>query len=108
MIDLNAAHLEHVDIVLWLNGSPHTELQRTAFEQYMEHGGGWPGFHAAAYNDSDTRWQWLVQFLGGAVFYGNSWLPSPRASKCVTVLLTLDASNYPFKDTLTTGDVPVM
>jgi uncharacterized protein len=142
--DLNTARLEHVDVVLWLNDSPHTGQQRTAFEQYMERGGGWLGFHAAAYNDSDTRWPWFVSFLGGAVFYGNSWpplpatlrvddkaspvtrrlpphiespanewyswLPSPRANEDIKVLLTLDVSNYPlgFKDTLTSGDIPVV
>jgi type 1 glutamine amidotransferase len=39
-----------------------------------------------------------------------SWLPSPRESKDVRVLLTLDTSNYPlgFKDTLTSGDIPVV
>ena len=142
--DLNTKRLEHVDVVLWLNDSPHTNQERTAFEQYAGRGGGWLGFHASAYNDSDTHWPWFVQFLGGAVFYGNnwpplpatlrvddkaspvtrrlppqfvapanewySWMPSPRANKDVKVLLTLDTSNYPlgFKDTLTSGDIPVV
>jgi type 1 glutamine amidotransferase len=142
--DLNCTRLEHIDVVLWLNDSPHTDQQRTAFEQYMERGGRWLGFHAAAYNDSGTHWPWFVQFLGGAVFYGNSWpplpatlrvddkanpvtirlppqfeaptnewyswLPSPRTNKDIKVLLTLDSSNYPlgFKDTLTSGDIPVV
>jgi len=75
--DLNAERLKGVQIVLWLNDSAHTEQQRTAFEQYMEHGGGWLGFHFAAYNDSGTHWPWFVQFLGGAVFYGNNWPPLP-------------------------------
>ena len=43
---------------------PHAARQRAAFENYMEKGGGWIGFHAAAYNDSSTRWPWFVQFLG--------------------------------------------
>ena len=75
--DLNAQRLKPVQIVLWLNDSAHTPSQRAAFEQYMEHGGGWFGFHFAAYNDSGTHWPWFVQFLGGAVFYGNSWPPLP-------------------------------
>jgi type 1 glutamine amidotransferase len=142
--DLNAARLNHVDVILWLNDAPHTEQQRNAFQQYMESGGRWIGFHAAGYNDSGTHWPWFVKFLGGAVFYGNnwpplpatirvddkdspvtrrlpahfdspanewySWLPDPRANKDVKVLLTLDPSNYPlgFKDTLTSGDIPVV
>ena len=75
--DLNATKLEGVQLILWLNDSPHTPSQRAAFENYMEHGGGWMGFHAAAYNDESTGWPWFVNFLGGAVFYGNNWPPLP-------------------------------
>jgi type 1 glutamine amidotransferase len=75
--DLNADRLKPIQIVVWLNDSAHTAPQRAAFEQYVEHGGGWFGFHFAAYNDSGTHWPWYVQFLGGAVFYGNSWPPLP-------------------------------
>jgi uncharacterized protein len=75
--DLNATRLQGVQLILWLNDSPHTPSQRAAFENYMEHGGGWMGFHAAAYNDESTGWPWFVNFLGGAVFYGNNWPPLP-------------------------------
>ena len=75
--DLNPQRLKGVQVVMWLNDSAHTALQRAAFEQYMQHGGGWFGFHFAAYNDSGTHWPWFVQFLGGAVFYGNNWPPLP-------------------------------
>ena len=155
----NAAQKDHFDfetttnwdvslagyqLVLWLNDSPHTQAQRDAFQNYMDHGGAWLGFHAAGYNDKDTNWRWFVDFLGGAVFYSNNWpplpamlnvddpsdpvtahlpksftsptnewyiwKPSPRASKDVKVLVTFDPSNYPigFKDTLTSGDLPVV
>lgn len=75
--DLNASRLQGVQLILWLNDSPHTASQRAAFEGYMAHGGGWMGFHAAAYNDESTGWPWFVSFLGGAVFYGNNWPPLP-------------------------------
>lgn len=75
--DLNPQRLKQIQIVLWFNDSAHTPPQRAAFEQYMEHGGGWFGFHFSAYNDSGTHWPWFVQFLGGAVFYGNNWPPLP-------------------------------
>jgi type 1 glutamine amidotransferase len=75
--DLNDPSLSQYQVVLWLNGSPATETQRTNFQRYMEHGGGWLGFHAAGYNDESTHWPWYVDFLGGAVFYGNSWPPLP-------------------------------
>ncbi len=142
--DLNATNLANYQLILWLDDQPQTPPQRAAFEQYMEHGGGWLGFHIAAYNDSDTKWPWFVRFLGGGVFYGNnwpplpatlvvddpthplvqglpasfvsppnewySWQPVPRLNKDVKVLLTLAPSNYPLglKDTLVSGDVPVV
>jgi uncharacterized protein len=75
--DLNDEHLKTYQLVIWLNQSPIKPEQRSAFERYMERGGGWLGFHAAAYNDKDTNWPWFVDFLGGAVFYTNSWPPLP-------------------------------
>src|ERR1700727_2977282 len=39
--DLNADNLAHYQLILWLDDRAHTPAQRTAFEQYMEHGGGW-------------------------------------------------------------------
>ena len=75
--DLNATRLKNVQIVLWLDDFPHTAMQRAAFEEYMNHGGGWLGFHIAAYNDEGTKWPWFVNLLGGTVFYGNNWPPLP-------------------------------
>jgi len=75
--DLNETRLKGVQLVMWLNDSPHAVVQRAAFESYMEHGGGWMGFHAAAYNDESTGWPWFVQFMGGTVFFGNNWPPLP-------------------------------
>lgn len=69
--------LAEYDIQIWLNNAVHSEKERKAFEKYMEQGGGWMGFHAAAYNDKNTRWPWYVQFLGGGVFYCNNWPPQP-------------------------------
>jgi type 1 glutamine amidotransferase len=142
--DCNLARLRQFQLVLWLNDFPKNAAQRAAFEDYMEHGGAWLGFHVSAYNDQDTHWPWFVRFLGGAIFFGNSWpplpaklvindhahpvvtrlgatlsspdnewyiwKPSPRLSKDVKVLLTLDPSNYPIglKDTIVSGDLPVV
>lgn len=69
--------LKEYNIVIMLNNSPHGGAEREAFKQYMENGGGWLGFHAAAYNDRNTRWPWFVDFLGGGVFYCNNWPPQP-------------------------------
>jgi uncharacterized protein len=75
--DLNDERLKNCQLVIWLNESPSNSEQRRAFERYMEHGGAWLGFHAAAYNDKDTNWPWFVDFLGGAIFDTNSWPPLP-------------------------------
>lgn len=74
---LNETDLKKYQLVVWLNGSPANPEQRRSFQKYMETGGAWMGFHAAGYNDKDTNWPWFVDFLGGAVFYINSWPPLP-------------------------------
>jgi formylglycine-generating enzyme required for sulfatase activity len=71
----NDAYLSNYQVVVWLNDFPHDQPQRDSFRKYMEKGGGWFGFHVAGYNDNDTKWPWFVDFLGGGVFYSNSWPP---------------------------------
>lgn len=77
MADLNAAKLKDYQLVMMLNDFPHMQSQREAFKRYMENGGGWYGFHVAAYNDASTNWPWMLDFLGGGVFYRNNWPPMP-------------------------------
>jgi uncharacterized protein len=86
--DLSDERLKGYQLVVWLNESPAKSEQRGAFERYMQNGGAWLGFHAAAYNDQDTKWPWFVDFLGGAVFYINSWPPLPAR-------LLLDDRSHP-------------
>jgi len=86
--DMNAGKLAQYQLVVWLDDFPHTAPQRAAFEQYMEHGGGWLGFHIAAYNDASTKWPWFLSFLGGGVFYGNNWPPLPAT-------LVVDDEDHP-------------
>lgn len=80
--------LAEYNIQIWLNNSVHGDKERKAFEKYMENGGGWMGFHAAAYNDKNTRWPWFLQFLGGGMFYCNNWPPQP-------VLVEADTNEHP-------------
>lgn len=75
-------------VVIMPNRAPSGEEERKVFEQYMEQGGGWLGFHGAGYNDARTRWPWYVQFLGGGVFLCNNWPPQP-------VLVETDSSEHP-------------
>jgi uncharacterized protein len=86
--ELNSENLVHYQLIVWLDDFPHTLQQRVAFEHYMTHGGGWLGFHIAAYNDSSTHWPWLLEFLGGGVFYTNNWPPLPAT-------LTVDDTSHP-------------
>ena len=86
--DLNTANLTKYDLILWLNDSPHSGPQRKAFEEYMKHGGGWLGFHVAAYTDGETDWPWFTSFLGSAVFSNNSWPPLPA-------ILNVDDPSHP-------------
>ncbi|AEU36561.1 YVTN beta-propeller repeat-containing protein [Granulicella mallensis MP5ACTX8] len=74
--DMSSSHLKQYQVVLWLNDAPSTAMQRTAFQDYMEHGGAWLGFHVAGYMDSRATWPWFADFLG-TVFSGNSWPPLP-------------------------------
>jgi len=85
---LNDERLQACQLVIWLNESPTKAEQRSAFERYINHGGAWLGFHFAGYNDKDTNWPWFVDFLGGAVFYTNSWPPLPAR-------LTFDDRTHP-------------
>ena len=80
--------LKEYNVIIMLNTSPNTKAERDALEQYMENGGGWVGFHAAAYNDKNTHWPWFVKFLGGGVFYCNNWPPQP-------VLVEVDNEEHP-------------
>ena len=95
--------LKEYSVVVMLDGYPNTKAERDAFEKYMENGGGWVGFHVAAYNDKHTNWPWFVDFLGGGVFYCNNWPPQP-------VLLSISPKNYPLgiKDVVNFGDFPIV
>ena len=57
--DYTLKQLQEYTVIVALNAQP-SQAGRPLFEQYMESGGGWLGFHAAAYNDSNTEWPWFV------------------------------------------------
>jgi uncharacterized protein len=85
--DMNPATLKQYQVVLWLDDAPSAPAQRAAFQDYMEHGGAWMGFHIAGWMDSRETWPWFADFLG-TVFYGNSWPPLPAE-------LTIDDPSHP-------------
>ena len=75
--ELNASNLKKYQLVVWLNDSPHEPAQRAAFQEYMEQGGAWLGFHFAGYNDESTNWPWFANDFLHAVFLTNNWPPLP-------------------------------
>lgn len=79
--------LSDYSVIIAINASPQG-AQRDVFERYIENGGGWLGFHAAAYNDASTDWPWLNKFLGCGRFYCNNWPP-----QCV--LLDVETADSP-------------
>ena len=85
--------LQRYDAVVMLNTLPHGDAERLAFQQYMEQGGGWMGFHFTGYNDEHTQWPWLNEFLGCGPFYANNWPPQP-------VLVDVETSNHPITRSL--------
>lgn len=74
---LGKGDLSQYDVIIMPDVHPGTEEERACFERYMEHGGGWLGFHAAGYNDLSSNWDWFRDFLGGVRFLCNTWPPQP-------------------------------
>ena len=94
------------DVVIAINTVPGSKGERDAFEEYMESGGGWMGFHAAGYNDASTKWPWFNQFLCCGSFLCNIWrrrsalLDVNLSNHSVTKNLPVSFSNHPVTKTL--------
>jgi hypothetical protein len=79
--NLNADFLARYQVVLFLDTRPEQPAQRAAFQQYMEHGGAWLGFHFSAFALTPSaypqNWDWYhEQFLGTGDYAGNTWRPT--------------------------------
>lgn len=68
--------LSQFDAVVWNNNSGDvlTLTQRSAFERYIEEGGGYVGLHGAG-GDSIYLWDWYADTLLGARFIGHPMNP---------------------------------
>lgn len=81
--NLNANFLKDVQVVLFLDDAPYGAAQRSAFQTYMENGGGWMGFHVSAFTDNAGEWSWYHNtFLGTGNFVSNTWEPTTAVLKC--------------------------
>ena len=79
---LNASNLAQYQVVMFLDDMPQSATQRSAFQQYMQGGGGWMGFHVSAFTTSPDSWSWYHnQFLGSGSFRSNTWGPTTAVLK---------------------------
>jgi uncharacterized protein len=90
---LNAKELAAYQVVIFLDTRPETPQQRKAFEQYMNNGGAWIGFHFAGFaltpSDYPQNWDWYHnQFIGAGEYKSNTWRPT-------SAILKVEDSTHP-------------
>ena len=91
--NLNAEFLSHYQVIIFLDTRPEDPTQRTAFQKYMENGGGWMGFHFSAFaltpSDVPANWDWYHNtFLGSGQYVSNTWRPT-------SAILRVEDHNHP-------------
>ena len=91
--NLNNAFLASYQVVLFLDTRPEKIEQRASFQQYMEGGGAWMGFHFAGFALSQStypaNWDWYHnQFLGSGEYKSNTWRPT-------SAILRVEDSKHP-------------
>ncbi|MFK7897965.1 MAG: ThuA domain-containing protein [Myxococcota bacterium] len=69
--DFTTANLDLYDAVVWLSttGDVLNATQQTAFEGFIQSGGGYVGIHAAT--DTEYGWPWYGGLLGGDAWFQN-------------------------------------
>jgi hypothetical protein len=83
---LNADTLSKYQVVIFLEVRPDDPDQRKAFQNYMENGGAFMGFHFAAFALTPSaypqNWDWYHnQFLGSGEYGSNTWRPTSAILK---------------------------
>jgi len=91
--NMNAKFLGKYQAVIFLDARVEDAKQRKAFEEYMKNGGGWLGFHFAAFaltpSDFNADWDWYHnEFLGSGQYVSNTWRP-------VSAFLRVEDHNHP-------------
>jgi hypothetical protein len=91
--NMNAKFLAKYQAVVFLDTRVEDPVQRKAFEEYMKNGGGWLGFHFAAFaltpSDFNADWDWYHnEFLGSGQYVSNTWRP-------VSAYLRVEDHNHP-------------
>ncbi len=73
---LNTGNLAAYQVIMFLDDAPPA-AQRPAFQQYMQNGGAWMGFHVSAFTTDANTWSWYYNtFLGSGNFATNTWGPT--------------------------------
>jgi hypothetical protein len=91
--EMTTEKLTNYQVVLFLDTRPELPSARAAFENYMDHGGAWIGFHFSAFamNDSGVKedWDWYHnKFLGSGEYVSNTWRPT-------SAILRVEGTNHP-------------
>jgi hypothetical protein len=78
---LNLDTLASYQVVLFLDTRPEHPGQRQAFQEYMNRGGAWIGFHFSAFALTPSafpqNWDWYhTVFLGSGQYSSNTWKPT--------------------------------
>jgi hypothetical protein len=79
--NLKSNFLSGYQVVIFLDTRPDDSSQRAAFQNYMESGGSWMGFHFAGFaltpSDFPENWNWYhTIFLGSGSYVSNTWRPT--------------------------------
>ncbi|MET0492956.1 MAG: ThuA domain-containing protein [Actinoplanes sp.] len=78
---LNTGSLAAYKVIMFLDDAPPSG-QRAAFQQYMQNGGAWMGFHVSAFTTDANSWSWYYNtFLGSGNFATNTWGPTAETLK---------------------------
>ena len=78
---LSASGLAGYQVIMFLDDVPPVE-RRAAFQQYIQNGGGFLGFHVSAFTTSAGDWSWYYNtFLGSGNFVTNTWGPTAETLK---------------------------
>lgn len=97
--------MQRYDVLVMLNAQPG-RAARDAFEQYMEQGGGWLGFHASAFYNEQSDWEWYHAFLGCGPFLCNNWPPQPALLTCDSITTTQFITQPPYQGASLTANLP--
>jgi hypothetical protein len=79
--NLNENYLRNVTVVIFLDTRPENPVHRSAFENYMNNGGAWIGFHFSGFALDNSaypqNWDWYHNtFLGAGQYAANTWRPT--------------------------------